>query len=550
MFTPNGTVYLLNVPFNGDLRSTIWFPDVQTQQSYFLGRRRFSFDNYNYVRKDSTLTISGNVDTYWECNYCMYRNTNFTNKWFYAFITKIEWVSANSAKLYLSTDPIQTWFFDITYYTSFISRQHSVTDSPGDNIQPEPISGSRVKYQTYDAKNCKPDAITLFATCHSDGTPINAGQSGSVLNGIYSGSKSAVFCKTDAVAPIEQELNDYVNNGLASAVSKIQQYPSLESSGQLPSDLDANWPKHPTSIDGYIPKNNKLLSGEFCHGFVSGFGQQIEFIPEFCLGNGVTVSFRVDITTGSMYVYVGDYGMVSDESTSIGGNTQLGFLVKFPEATWAYNQYKNDYNLHNGSNSMLTTRLKANRNVGAINSVLGIAEGSAQIADAALNSANSVMTLGLGGDFDLSSAASGASQIVNSGANFLSYIGGYDEITEQLARMNESYSAPSVGNVASSNPYIASGLTYVKYGWLVPPAELAERMDNYLTVYGYAQDRYAVPNLHARKCWTYLQVPELMFDCRSPDEDAEAIKKAFKNGIFFWAYNATYGDFNQDNGLL
>ena len=549
MFSPNGSVYLLNVPFNGDLRSTIWFPDSNTQQNYFSNKIKFRFEDYNYVRKDSTLTISGNVDAYWECNYCMYKNANFTGKWFYAFIIRIEWVSANSTKLYLATDPIQTWFFDITYYTSFITRQHSVTDVVGDNIQPEPISGSRVKYQTYGAQNCKPDTITLFATCHSDGSPIHAGQSGSVFNGLYTGSKSAVFSKVDSVAAIEQSLSEYVENGLASAVSKIQQYPSL-GAAQIPTDLDANWPKHPTSIDGYVPKNKKMLSGEFCHGFVSGFGQQVEFIPEFCLGNGVTVSFRVDITTGSMYVYIGDYGMVDDESTTIGGNTQLGFMIKFPEATWAYNQYKNDYNLHNSSNTMLKERLQLQRNSGVINDALGVVNGGAKVVDSAVSSIASVATLGIGGDFNISGALSGAQQVVNSGANLLSYIGGYDEITEQLSRMAESYNAPSVGSVASSNPYIASGLTYVKYGWLVPPAALAEKMDNYLTVYGYAQDGYAIPNIHARRCWTYIQVPELMFDCKSPDEDAEAIKKAFKNGIFFWAYNATYGDFSQDNSVL
>ena len=73
--------------------------------------------------------------------------------------------------------------------------------------------------------------------------------------------------------------------------------------------------------------------------------------------------------------------------------------------------------------------------------------------------------------------------------------------------------------------------------------------DDYFTVFGYQQNRYGVPNLHARKTWTYVKVANLKASGDFPDEDFTDIRGAFKNGITFWDYTKTFGDYSQDNTL-
>lgn len=541
MFSPDSSLRLLNVRMDSELRNTLWFPDRNTQTNWFLSQQDFvSFTDYSYVKKDNTIVLACREEDIWRFNYVMYQNTNFSTKWFYAFIVKREWASDYSTRIYLKTDPLQTWMFDWSLMTSFIERQHSTTDTPGDNIIPEPIGGSQVIYQSAGSVNCTPDWIAVFATSNASGSA----SVGSKIGGMFSGAQNVFL---DTVLPTNL-LSSYVNNGLASAVSRIQQITGFgTNSGAL--NYSVSYNKYPTDIAGYTPKNKKLLSGAFVNGYITGFGQEIKFTPDFCSGNLVSVKFDQDMTSGSVYCFVPNYGKNGASGTS----NVLGFLFTYPESTWAYNQYKNDYNLHNGSNSIYRERTKVQQNLNMLNSIAGAAQGVAGLignVQSAFNPVDDVFgaqnTIGgsiQGGIGNLASA-------VNNVVGAKSIASGIDEISQNLAYIDESYNAPATGNVAQSNPFIANGETSVSYGWIVPDARIAQRYDQFLDVYGYSQNTYAIPNLHARSAWTYIKVAELMFDGNCPDEDEIQIRQAFRNGIFWWVYNKELGNFNQNNSIV
>ena len=67
----------------------------------------------------------------------MFKNTGFSNKWFYAFITEIEFVNQNSCLVHYELDVFQTWYFEINYLSSFIVREHVTDDSVGLHTIPE-----------------------------------------------------------------------------------------------------------------------------------------------------------------------------------------------------------------------------------------------------------------------------------------------------------------------------------------------------------------------------------------------------------------------------
>lgn len=527
MFTPSTNLRLLNVPFSSDGLDTIYFGSLAEQQEYFNSKVKVNCGNeFNYIKKDRYIVVDGNPEQLFMVNYVMYMNENYSNKWFYAFVTHMEWASNNSTRLYIRTDPIQTWLFELNLYESFIVRQHSESDNVGDNIQPEPFSVSRTKYQRAGYIDFTPDWIQIYATCTKDGSSVNGGFNG----GIYSGAAQIFF---DSVSP-NNTLSDYVANGVADGVCRIQQAASLGDSAGPPVSKTFAYQRHPDNVCGYVPKNKKLLSGAFCHGFVSGGGHNFEFVPEFCNGDNCNLKVLQDYTSGSLYFYLANYGLVD------GGvdNVMLGFSIVIPESSWAYNKYKNDYNLHSTSNSQMVDRLTNRRNY---NMARNAAVAGASAADIA---ASYIPTVGDG------SIANDVINMMDSANAIGETVMGYDEITQELTAIGEDYNAPATGNLATSNPFVAAKECKVMYGWIVPDSRFAKSYDDFLTVYGYAQNKYAVPNLHARKAFTYIKVSELHAGGELPDSDMMLIKSLFAKGLYFWAVDATIGDFSQDNSVL
>ncbi len=117
-------------------------------------------------------------------------------------------------------------------------------------------------------------------------------------------------------------------------------------------------------------------------------------------------------------------------------------------------------------------------------------------------------------------------------------------------KIAESYNAPATGNSAASNGYITSGKTKFTYGYKVPPADLVQRYDKYLSVYGYKQSVYRNINLHARANWTFIKTNGLNASGNFPDEDMDLIKRIFDKGIFFWSSTAIFGNFDQANPIV
>ena len=544
MFTPTSAIRLLSVPLQSDYKNTLWFPDRATQTTYFLGKTIKTFEAYNYVKKNNTIVVDGEVDLLYNCNYIMYQNNNFSNKWFYAFINRTEWASNNSTRLYVSTDVIQTWFFDITYYQSYVDRCHSDTDVVGDNIIPEDFSTDNAGgYQVAGSTDLAPDGIALFATCTYSGES----KTGSVNSGIYSGGQNLVDFHVDNPG-VGTILDSYVKNGTATGVIRLQQYPyKLKTS-----PITVSFAKYPSSVSGYTPKNKKILSPAFITCFMSMYGQETDFSPVYITGANVSIKISADLTSGTISSFVENY--------SDGNISTMGMFAAIPESGWSYNQYKNDYNLHSASNTMYARRQSMNRANKALSD-------TASLINAAANGAIAIGELGIGATalaipgvgtaVGGLTAARGVGNLANSfaqGNTALTGIEtnllGIDEITQDMTAIAESYNAPATGGMSTSNGYIATGKTVFTYGYKVPPKDIIERADKFLTVYGYKQSIYRTINLHARASWTFIKTNGLNATGNFPDDDMNQIKRAFDNGIFFWVYSATFGNFDQANGIV
>ena len=135
VITPDSKVKLIKNPLKLDNNNELMFANATSQYNYFTSLPKLEFDSLTYVRKDGVLRIETDDNLTYEdlleYNFCMYQNTHFDNKWFYAFITDITWVNPSLVDIKIETAYFQTWQFDLVYKDSFIEREHVNDDTIG-----------------------------------------------------------------------------------------------------------------------------------------------------------------------------------------------------------------------------------------------------------------------------------------------------------------------------------------------------------------------------------------------------------------------------------
>ena len=140
--TPDSTIRLLKLPLRLEDTNQLTFTSLTAQTNFFLGITGYLSDsNLSYIRKDGVIRVgtssSITYEDVLEYNYVMYQNTHYDSKWFYAYITNVEYKNDGCTEISIETDVFQTWMFDIIYLTSFIEREHVDDDTLGKHTVPE-----------------------------------------------------------------------------------------------------------------------------------------------------------------------------------------------------------------------------------------------------------------------------------------------------------------------------------------------------------------------------------------------------------------------------
>lgn len=121
--TPNSEIRIIKVPLAIDNKNQLTFNSPEEQEEYFKSLPYIEMENCTYQRKDNVIRFNGHIDSIIEYNYVMYKNNNYSDKYFYAFITGMEYANNNTTYIYITTDVFQTWQFNFTFKESFIERE-------------------------------------------------------------------------------------------------------------------------------------------------------------------------------------------------------------------------------------------------------------------------------------------------------------------------------------------------------------------------------------------------------------------------------------------
>lgn len=139
---PSSNIRLLKgVPLDNTYTNTVAFSSASAQESYFTGKSIFPVDDSQYQRADKgTLKIKKPIDELFGCNYLMFNNKSFENKWIYAFVTRVEYISNNATLIEYEIDVIQTWLFDMDVLDSYVERETPSSDGYTSHNLTEPLT--------------------------------------------------------------------------------------------------------------------------------------------------------------------------------------------------------------------------------------------------------------------------------------------------------------------------------------------------------------------------------------------------------------------------
>lgn len=519
-------VLLLRVPLEKDYKHTLFFDSEPKQESYFLSKKVAEGTEFTYQRKDSKIRYPLHIDVLYqiECNYVMYTNPLYPNKWFYAFISKMEYVNECTTDIFIETDVMQTWMFDYRVLPSYVEREHVDDDTPGLHTVPEQLElGEYICNDKIKENGLLDTCIVVGSTVDLNGDLSDESTIENV-NGleygyVYSGVKYYYFLASGGV---NAKLKALAKAGKSDAITCIFMCPYwfLKTSGIEITGVDVDgyvWGSvgngcekitKPTDLNGYTPKNKKLLSFPYSYLLMSnnsgGAG-----IYHYELFNGNVCDFRImgALTPGfSCRILPLQYKGLPE-------NNEEGLtLGKFPICNWNTDVYTN-WLTQNGVNIALS-------GVSSAGSILG----------------------GIGMMFTGAGALAGAGMI---GSGLMGVASTAGEVYSHSLQPPQAEGNINSGDVTFSN----QNLTFTAYKMSIKE-EYAKIIDGIFDMYGYKVNRVKIPNKEHRENYWYTKCIDVCIDGMLPQEDLEKIKQCYNSGITFWKKPEFIKDYSVNNNII
>lgn len=520
--TPQTDLYLLKCPIEQDNRNQINFASATAQYNYFRSLPKITYDNFSYQRKDNVIRIPEHIDNIIKYNYVMYRNDNYSSKWFYAFITDMEYASDHMTFVTIKTDVYQTWQFDLTFKRSFVEREHVNDDTVGANTVPEGLEyGDYISNGFVRDESMTSLGYILQASEHYDS---NQGQMATNFGGVYNAGTTFYFPETNAgVLSLLATIADYANAGKSEAINNVYMIPSVfvddKPSGDggwwdgmtSPVYYDFSVPKQ-TTIDGYTPVNKKLLCAPYNFLVVDNNN-----------GSANTYNYEYFDSTNCVFEIVGVPtcgGSIKCAPKDYKGEVkfqQEGIMAgKFPVCGWVNDVYTN-----------WLTQQSVNLSKGAIASVAGIALGAG------------LATTGAG-------AAAGGALIGTSIGGLAGSVG--QQMVESV--QHSVMPATASGNVNGGDVNTCFDMNKFYFIKMSIKEEFARKLDSYFSAFGYKVNSLKVPNITGRTNWNYVKTIGANIEGNIPQDDMDEIKTMFDAGVTIWHNPSTYLDYSQSNNIV
>lgn len=276
--------YIKLVRFDVTKENQITFSDGVAQVNYFRDELEgLVLEASSYQRKDYKVRFPAGIDSIEQYNYMIVQNKPYNYKYYFYYITNMTYINDEMTEVEIKLDVFQTYQFNFTYKKCFVEREHVNSDRVGEHTVPEGLETGEYYVDSYEYYDNFDDialivlankAVDATSSTVDDPTPISS------LNGVWTYGKIYIC---ESTGDLWNLLSAFSENGYSGGTDSITNMyfvprkcinwndvttahlPVLiyEYSSLYPMIYNYTFPK-PTSLDGYIPKNKKLLTFPYC----------------------------------------------------------------------------------------------------------------------------------------------------------------------------------------------------------------------------------------------------------------------------------------------
>lgn len=546
--TPDTNIWLLHgCPLDADYENTIIFQTKEKQRAWFAEFEKISLSGYSYQRVGRNILRAGvPAAQLYDINYMIFQNSAYSDKYFYAFVERADYINDNVTEIQYKIDVMQTWLFDYRLGQCFIERAHAATDEIGENTIPENLEIGEYQCEqletTSDAPalalawGCLPvfvSSIDLTKVIGSDTKPDQV--YGRYIDGLYTGAGLYYYSGYQLDAPPPRMLSAFEKLdewGVGSAILGAFMVPAeflpnvttIESNfveitsfntvnTSLPDVYNGFVNQNPgaETVGAYIPKNNKCYTYPFYKLVLSNnSGKSQDFAFEL-LNDRSFISAMAASPATPYLCYPRNYAGKSIECALA--------MDTAAQCTYNTDTYKN--------------WLAQNQKTLTANIIGTTISGVAGVIGQAITHPKGVASTAL--SFGLS-------------------------VYNTMAQFKDRQAVPMAtnGTVAGATFLVSQGLYQPTFLLATMRPEYARIVDGYFSRFGYAQHKVDIPILQAREHYTYVKTQGCIIhgvfesgDIQNsvPAEVETQLANIYNKGVTIWrdVTGEEFGDFAISN---
>lgn len=502
-----------NIKLDKGYQNVLTYTEEQMRQLCYNNRINMD-NNFSFV-EDATNTLLVPF-SYSECltaNYMAFQNPRYSNKWFFAFIDSVDYVSEKATRINYTIDNFSTWYEYWTAKQCFVIREHVMDDTVGLHTVPEGletgeyICNSTDYYNGFDNLYYMIQATEDYGSLPQTNNCTNFG--GVIMAGHALWAASEI--QFQDILNLYDDKSDAIYNAYMIPKKFIKNIPvspvSHRWGGQTDFVTDTKVIDKSTTLDNYSPINNKLKTFPYMYLLVSNNnGSSIiyhyeRFHEQEYLGHCDFEIKGVPVVGGSFKLMPMDYDNSFQE--------EVGLMAgKFPTLNWSEDSYTN-WLTQNG-----------------VNLGLGVASGGLQIAGA---------------------IATGNPALLVTGAMTIGQ------------QMSQNYEHSLVQHTAKGNTNggdinVCSNSNGFYFYHMSIKREYAELIDDFYTRFGYKINKLKLPNQTGRRYFNYVEIGKSEIigypnNKGCPADAMEQINNMYRSGITLWHDHDRIGNY-ADNTII
>lgn len=597
---PNSIIEVFSgVKLNKDSEDTIYFGTRADQNTYFSDPTKVTMiyraTDYQFIRAErESMRVKCGYAQVENANYIRFTNTAFGNKYFYAFVTGVNYISNECTEIEFEIDPLQTWLPNVDYQLNDcrIIRQHQTgSDNIGDNTQPESIQ-IPVYHPTQQGTRGYEDKIDLFENGYYIAIMLPRTHQGSDLfygynNGTYAtpdykplnGEGDIPFLQMIDNVPCENVivLIDMTDNNVPEIGDPEYDpdFPNTKRSWLRFIKINRYWGEFIVNT-WVIPKDvipASVISDKVCLSTGSQYGS-----ATYVVCPNVIFNYSITYTVGDNYIneYLGDVhandikrAFVGVTHNTLHGDYTVVNKKVFTNPICYYEIISPNGQIQNLSFEDMRADLQDpisgipefpnSKNVPYVKLICGILDPKISIVPFGYNylkysfeKQSGIPTPPVGaskGVIDTSIPNNAISSIVEMGLSAVGTMAG-GALGTAVGKIGGAGAMAITQNTmpqGSSNIYNLSNITLwaenIRYfTGVYMCAENYQELDAFFSAYGYTQNKFATPDITHRTQWTYVQTNGANFKPISITANAmKQINDKFDSGVRFHRDDSTIG---------